>query len=119
MGFLRPDEPLEERFSRVLFTRDSRSRQAVTKGQSGIRGALLPGEQVLGIALDERSRDETVVLTGRRVLIMRRGGRNLVRAIDVADLPGRTPRNRGMAGRSSWTGRACGSTSTTWLPPMR
>ncbi|MFI7080335.1 hypothetical protein ACIBO1_23825 [Micromonospora sp. NPDC049903] len=88
MGFLRPDEPLEARFSNVLFTPGDRARRAVTKGQKGIRDALLPDERALGIALDERSHDETVVLTDRRVLIMRRGGRALVRATDIAEVPG-------------------------------
>ncbi|MER7590897.1 hypothetical protein ABTW72_25505 [Micromonospora sp. NPDC127501] len=88
MRFFHLDEPLDTRFSNVLFTRGSRSRQAVAKGQTGIRGALLPDEQVLGIALDERSHDDTVVLTDRRVLVMRRGGRTLVRATDIAEVPG-------------------------------
>ncbi|MGV9213661.1 hypothetical protein ACTFTM_17545 [Micromonospora sp. RB23] len=88
MRFFQPDEPLDTRFSNVLFTRGTRSRQAVAKGQHGIRGALLPNEQVLGIAVDERSHDDTVVLTDRRVLVMRRGGRTVVRATDIAEVPG-------------------------------
>jgi hypothetical protein len=81
-------QSLDEGFAEALLTADSGTRRAVTKGQDDIRRALRNGEQVRAIAVDQSSYSDTIVVAGRRVLVMRRGGRTLLRAFDAAELDG-------------------------------
>ncbi|MEV4343868.1 hypothetical protein AB0J83_05260 [Actinoplanes sp. NPDC049596] len=85
MGLFRTDEPLDQALAGALRT-GGRSRKIVAKGQDGIRAALTPGEPVLAVAVDELTYDGTLVVAGRRLLSMRRGGRELVLATDVTAL---------------------------------
>jgi len=77
MGLFRSEEPL---FADALRTR----RKAATK----VIQRVAASEAVLAIAVDDRTHDTTVVVTDSRVLVMRRGGRELEKAYALGELPG-------------------------------
>jgi hypothetical protein len=77
MGLFRSEEPL---FADALRTR----RKAATK----VIQRVVQSESVLAIAVDDRTHDTTVVVTDARVLVMRRGGRELEKAYALGELPG-------------------------------
>lgn len=87
MGLFRT-EPVADDLAAVLCTNDNRSRKAVAKGQRGIREALLPGEEVAAIAVEEFTYNAAVVVTDRRLLTMSQAGRDLMRAVDIAQVAG-------------------------------
>ncbi|GAA0473404.1 hypothetical protein Aca07nite_56830 [Actinoplanes capillaceus] len=89
MGLFRTAE-LDPALADVLATSHRRARKALAKGQDGVHKAVLPGERIVAVTVDDLECLWTIVLTEQRLLTMTRGGEILVRETGIAEVPGAT-----------------------------
>lgn len=78
--------PLGEDFALALAEDTGSMYRAISKGQDTIRGELLDGERVELIVIEHYTATRTIVMTDRRALVMRKGGRVLERALTRDDI---------------------------------
>ncbi len=86
MGLFGGGESLSEDFRAALVDDASHIRRMVGKGQQEIRSYLKDGETVQLIAVEDFTATHTLVVTDRRLLVTRKGGRVLVRAVSPEEI---------------------------------
>jgi hypothetical protein len=79
-------ESLSEDFRAALADDASHIRRIVAKGQQDIRSYLQGGETVQLIAVEDFTATHTLVVTDRRLLVTRKGGRVLARSVSPEEI---------------------------------
>lgn len=81
MGLFGGGESLSEEFRVALADDASHHRRMIAKGEQDIRSYLQDGETVRLIAVEDYTATRTLVVTDRRLLVTRKGGRVLDRSV--------------------------------------
>lgn len=76
-------EPLDPRIATAVLTSDRQALRALAKGQQGILAAL-NGDPAGIVAIDEVTRDLTVVVARQRIHVFLKGGKSKGQVVDVA-----------------------------------
>jgi hypothetical protein len=86
MPLFRHGGPLSDVVNRALIDPTPHHRRIIAKGQHGIHAALHDGEMVVLIAIEHVTETLTLVVTDRRLLVMRQGGLVLDHSVEPPDM---------------------------------
>ncbi|MEU0532600.1 hypothetical protein [Amycolatopsis tolypomycina] len=86
MGLFGGGESLSEDFRAALADDAGHHRRMIAKGEPNIRSCFQDGETVRLIAVEDFTATHTLVVTDRRLLVMRKGGRVLDRSVTPEEI---------------------------------